>query len=81
MDALNATTLHVAAIYSAGWWLRHYRRGRRMQRTSAQARLREQAIQRLGLTVREAFNASDDFEPLLVAVFNSLNPAGDDPPF
>jgi hypothetical protein len=32
----------------------------------------------MGLTVREAFNRSDDFEPLLAAVVDGLR---DDPPF
>ncbi len=80
MDALNATAQHVAEINNAAWWVRHYRRGGRMQRTSSQAMLRRQAIQRLGLAVREAFNASEDFEPLLVAVFASLS-RDDEPPF
>jgi hypothetical protein len=80
MDELNATAVHVAAIYGAAWWVRHYRRGGRMQRTSAQAVLRQQAIQRLGLAVRAAFNQSEDFEALLIAVFVSLS-QNDDPPF
>jgi hypothetical protein len=78
MQRLDAA--HVAEIYSAGWWVRRYRRGGR-QRTSRQAAQRAQAIQRLGLAVREAFNASDDFERLLIAVFDSLNSANDEPPF
>jgi hypothetical protein len=33
---------------------------------------RAQAIQRLGLAVREAFNSSDDFETLLTALVDGL---------
>lgn len=71
------TTVHVAAIYGAGWWVRHYVRGGRSQ---IQKLERQQAIVKLGLTVREAFTRSDDFEPLLVAVVNALTPK-DAPPF
>jgi len=60
-----------AAILNAAWMVRHYHRNR--------AR-RQQAILRLGLTVREAFNASDDYEALLSALVNGLNPK-DEPPF
>ena len=35
---------------------------------------RAQAIQRLGLEVREAFTKSDDFEPLLSALVDGLQP-------
>jgi hypothetical protein len=67
----------VAQILNAGWMVRHYARGGRLtiQRTQ-----RTQAIQKLGLTVREAFNRSEDFEPLLAAVVDGLRPR-DDPPF
>jgi hypothetical protein len=68
---------HVAAILNAGWMVRHYVRGARSQTQKLQ---RKQAIQFLGVTVREAFNASDDYEALLVAVVDGLRPK-DDPPF
>lgn len=71
------TTHHVAAILNAGWMVRNYARG---GRSSIQRTERQQAIQRLGLTVRDAFSVSSDFEPLLVAVVDSLRPK-DDPPF
>jgi hypothetical protein len=70
-------THHVAAILNAGWMVRHYVRGGRSQ---IQKLRRKQAIQFLGATVREAFNASDDYEALLVAVVDGLRPK-DDPPF
>ncbi len=71
------TAVHVAAILNSAWMVRHYARGGRLaiQRTQ-----RAQAIQRLGLTVREAFSTSDDFEPLLAAIVDGLRPR-DDPPF
>ena len=51
-------------IYEAAWWVRHHwRPGQR----------RAQALRRLGLAVRRAFNASDDFEPLLYAVCHALS--------
>ncbi|HEU4344788.1 MAG TPA: hypothetical protein VFU31_24835 [Candidatus Binatia bacterium] len=48
--------------------VRHYARGGRMSRESALAAKRRAAIRDLGLTVRQAFNASEDFEALLTAV-------------
>jgi hypothetical protein len=41
---------------------------------------RAQAIQMLGLAVRDAFNNSNDFEALLAALVDGLRPK-DDPPF
>lgn len=49
---------------------------------SSQSPLREQrrlAIQHLGITVRDAFNKSQDFEPLLAAVCDGLRPKDDQP--
>jgi len=57
----------IAAIYSAAWWVRHYCRPIHSQREK-----RAQALQRLGLTVRAAFEGSEDFEPILYAVCQSL---------
>jgi len=41
---------------------------------------RRQAIQLLGLTVREALNKANDFEPILIALVDGLNNKND-PPF
>jgi hypothetical protein len=64
-------------IRNAGYFVRYYWRG---GRTSIGRTLRKQAILRMGLAVREAFNKSDDFEALLAAVADSLR-SRDDPPF
>lgn len=63
-----------AAIRNDAWMVRHYQR-------QCQRMRRQQAIRKLGLTVRHAFNSSDDFEPLLVALFDGLNPNDSPPPF
>lgn len=75
MDSRD-TAAHVASILNAAWMVRHYVRGGRMSLQRAQ---RQQAIQKLGLAVREAFTVSDDFEPLLAAVVDGLRPQGDQP--
>ncbi len=67
----------VAKIYNAAWMVRYYARGGRT--TIARAK-RSEAIQAMGRAVREAFNASEDFEPLLIAIVTSLS-RSDDPPF
>lgn len=72
-----ATVAYVTSIYNAGWWVRLYAPAR----TPAQRDGREQAILRLGLAVREAFANSDNFEVLLLALFDSLNRKDDRPPF
>lgn len=64
-------------IRNRAWMVRHYARGGRSNIGRAR---REQAIQLLGLTVREAFNNSDDFASLLEAVVDGLRPE-DTPPF
>lgn len=71
------TTQFVADILNAAWMVRHYARG---GRSSIHRTDRVQAIQRLGLTVRDAFSRSDDFETLLAAVVDGLRPT-DSPPF
>lgn len=68
---------HVTAIYNRWYMVRHYRRG---GRSTIQRREREQAIRQLGLAVREAFNASDDFEALLAAVIDGAKQHSE-PPF
>jgi hypothetical protein len=75
--ASSDVTHHVAAILNAGYMVRYYARGGRTQIGKLQ---RKQAIQFMGLAVREAFNTSDDYEALLVAVVDGLRPK-DDPPF
>lgn len=67
----------VARIYNAAWMVRYYARG---GRTTIQRDKRAHAIQDLGVAVREAFNVSEDFEPLLIALFDGLN-AKEAPPF
>lgn len=71
------TGLLVAAILNAAYMVRHYSRG---GRTRTQRSERAQAIQRMGLTVRDAFNRSSDFEALLGAVATGLSQK-DEPPF
>lgn len=60
----------VADILNQAWMVRHYR----LQRSAFQRLERAQAIQLLGLTVRNAFNSSDDFETLLGAIVDGLRP-------
>jgi len=74
----TTTPAHVSAILNAAWMVRHYARG---GRTSIGKAHREQAILKLGLTVREAFSRSDDFEALLAAVVAGLKPQDYEPPF
>jgi hypothetical protein len=68
MEKAGTTLRHEAAIRNAAWMVRHYTRGGR-----SNAR-REQAIQMLGLVVREAFNSTEDFYPLLAAIVDGLRP-------
>lgn len=68
---------HVAAILNAAWMVRHYARG---GRSSTQREQRDTAIRHLGITVRDAFTQSEDFEALLAAVVDGLRPHND-PPF
>lgn len=67
----------VADILNAAWMVRHYQRG---GRTGIARSQRRQAILKLGLTVREAFNTSEDYETLLAAVVDGLRPV-ERPPF
>ena len=69
----------VASILNSAWMVRHYARGGRMSPTSSAALQRRQAIQKLGLTVREAFTMSEDFEPLLAAICDGLRPRDEQP--
>lgn len=69
---------HVAAILNGFYEVRYYDRGGRTTIGRAQ---RQQAILKLGLTVREAFNNSDDFEALLGAIINGARPRDYEQPF
>lgn len=60
----------VAAILNSWWMVRHYERG---GRSSIQQKERQRAIRELGLTVREAFGRSEDFEPLLIALIDGAS--------
>ena len=57
-----------SAIRNAAWMVRYYHRNRLR---------RAQAIQRLGLEVREAFTKSDDYESMLTAIVDGLSPRDD----
>lgn len=67
----------VAAILNDAWMVRNYARG---GRSSIQQPQRAAAIRRLAITVRDALNRSQDFEPLLVALVDGLS-SRDEPPF
>ena len=67
----------IAAIYNDSYEVRYYHRG---GRTSIGRARRAQAIQKLGLTLREALNRSEDFEAILAAIVDGLRPR-DEPPF
>jgi hypothetical protein len=66
-----------SAISNDCWMVRHYAPAR----TPTMRLQRQQAILKLGLTVREAFARSDDFERLLVALVDGLRPRESSPPF
>ncbi len=74
MEHRSAAAL-VAAILNDWWMVRHYAPAR----TPAMRRMRQQAILKLGLTVRNAFNSSDEFEMLLAAVLDGGRPREDHP--
>ena len=61
----------VAQILNEWYLVRHYERG---GRSSIGQLRRAQAIRKLGLTVRFAFNSSDDFEALLAAILDGGRP-------
>ena len=65
----------VAAILNGGWMVRNYA----LQRTAHNRLRRAQAIKKLGLVVRHAFNTSEDFEALLGAVVDGLRPRDNQP--
>ena len=67
----------IAAILNDSYLVRHYHRG---GRTGIGRARRTQAIQKLGLTLREALNRTEDFEAILTALVDGLHPR-DEPPF
>jgi hypothetical protein len=60
-----ATAAHVAAICNAAWWVRYWQRPHQSDRRAA-------AIRTLGLAARAAFNATEDFAPLLYAIARTM---------
>lgn len=67
----RGTDRYVADILNKWWMVRHYVRG---GRTSIQRAQRQAAIVELGLSIREAFNESSDFEALIAAVLDGGRP-------
>ena len=65
----DPTAAHVAAIYNAAWHVRDLCRPHQLDKKA-------QAVARLGLAVRVAFNATENFAPLLEAIRDAL---GDQP--
>ena len=60
---------HVARILNDWYMVRYYQRGAR----------REQAILKLGITIREAFIASNDYKTLIAAVLDGGRPRNEQP--
>lgn len=56
---------HVSAICNAAWWVRWWCRPHQAER-------RARAVRELGLAARDAFNATEDFAPLLYAIARTL---------
>jgi hypothetical protein len=63
---------------NAAWLVRHYARG---GRSIFQRRQRQEAIHAMGLAVRDAFNESEEFEALLIAVVDGLRPRPEEQAF
>ncbi len=61
----DPTAAHVAAIYNAAWPVRYLCRPH-------QHELRAAAWYKMGLAARSAFNASDQFVPILLAIADAL---------
>lgn len=66
MDGLTTGGRFAASIFNDAYMVRHYRRG-------VSRRLRAQALQKMGATVREAFSTCEDFEPMLYAIAVGLH--------
>jgi hypothetical protein len=58
---------HVAAIYNEAWQVRDLCRPHQRDKKA-------QAVARLGFAVRVAFNATENFVPLLDAIRDALTP-------
>ena len=71
----------VAHILNDAWMVRHYARGGRLADKSPMRVKRAEAIERLGITVRDAFQMCQDYEALLGAVVDGLRPKDDGPAF
>ena len=74
MERLQLVQHHASQIRNAAWLVRHYCRPiHRKQRAAA--------VLELGRVVRAAFNACEDFEPLLIAILEGLKPQDYTRPF
>lgn len=78
MSPLDPDAALAAGIRHAAWMVRHYARG---GRSCIGRRERARAIRALGRTVRDAFNQSENYEVLLVAVVDGLRPRPDEQAF
>jgi hypothetical protein len=79
VEQLPAKTISdCAAILNACYHVRYYHRG---ARTCIGREKRQQAILVLGLTLREIFNRTEDFEPRLAALVDGLRPTPDQQAF
>ncbi len=60
-----ATAAHVAALCNAAWWVRWYCRPHQVESRAA-------ALRTMGLAARAAFNATEEFGPLLYAIARTM---------
>lgn len=61
----NKQEAAIAELYHGAWWIRNYGRpGKKVERAVS--------IRALGLAARQAFNETEDFEPLLRALADGL---------
>lgn len=73
---MSPDTKRLADAILREWWMVRYYGPRR----TAKMRLkRDQAILKLGLTIRYAFNSSDDFETLIAAILDGGHPKDEKP--
>lgn len=61
----------VSRIYNDCYMVRHYARGGRSEIAKLR---RHQAIQKLGETLRFAFNSTEEYETLIAAMLDGLRP-------
>ena len=76
MEGGHTEVADTAAILNACWHVRALARG---GRSSIQKERRAQAIQFLGLVLRDALNRTENFEPLLTAIADGLRPRDEQP--